>query len=136
MLILILILSIIGFFVSRHIWVSKKKHEHLTCVIGDKNSCDVVTKSKYNSLFSIPNEINGMMYYGFVAVLSAIMLSGMFLIVSVPLLLILIIAGVIGAAFSVFLIIVQSCVLRQWCEWCLVSALLSIGIFIVEILAF
>jgi len=136
MIIMIFILSILGFFVSWHIWRSKKVKQHLSCAIGSINSCDIVVKSKYNSLFRIPNEINGMLYYGLTATVSGIMMAGMFLIVSAPLIIVLIITGGMAVVFSVFLIIIQAFILKQWCEWCLVSAFLSILIFAFEALAF
>jgi uncharacterized membrane protein len=136
MIIIILLLSISGFFVSWHIWNSKKKKDHLTCIIGETNSCDIVVKSKYNSFLGIPNEINGMLYYGLVTIASILLFTSLPVIEFIPLGYILLIAGAGSAVFSLYLIVVQSYVLKQWCEWCLVSAGLSIAILIVEIFAF
>jgi len=118
MIIFIFILSVFGFFVSWHIWRAKKAHQRLSCIIGQKNSCDIVVNSKYNSFLGVANEINGMLYYGFVGALSVLLVAGILSFGPISIGLILTIMGALGAVFSAILAIIQAFVLKQWCEWC------------------
>ena len=119
-----------GFGVSLYIYYTKKHRKQLVCPIG--SNCNAVVNSKYAKFLGVPLEYWGMSYYTilFTAYIVFIfvphLLSGHFL------------AGLImltAAAFffSLYLLFAQAFLLRQWCIWCILSATLSIGIFIISL---
>jgi uncharacterized membrane protein len=128
--IIIAILSLAGFFVSRHIHTSKKTGEKLVCFIGGgKKSCNEVVESEYGKTFGIANEVAGIVYYAVVFIsmlflwwrpeLINVKLDSIFPLVS-------------GVAFfaSVYLVYIQAFVLKKFCEWCLVTAVANTLIFL------
>jgi uncharacterized membrane protein len=124
----IIILAIIGFAVSFHIHYHKTRDIHLSCIVGQKD-CGKVVNSKYNTFLKVHNEVWGMVYYGFIALIYFIALSFPIFQIGQSITIIAVITG--GAAlFSVYLTLVQIFTIKEYCEWCLVSAGLSILIFV------
>lgn len=117
----ILILALAGFAVSFNINRKKSNKEKLVCLIGE--DCDKVVHSRYATTFGVDNQIFGMIYYFSIAVFAATLIGGL---VWPSLIILLFKLATIGAAlFSIYLISVQAFILKEWCEWCLVSAFLS-----------
>jgi uncharacterized membrane protein len=113
--------------------LKKQKHEELVCFLG--NDCNKVVNSKYNSLFfGIPNEVIGLGYYALVFLVAILLLLGVesigfFLIAP----LFLVGAGA-SALLAVYLLYVQQFLLKEWCEYCITSAIASIAIFVLSLL--
>ncbi len=121
------ILSIIGFFVSRHIYRAKKTGVKLVCHFGGgKQSCNEVVESEYGKTFGVPNEVAGMVYCVAVLLLSLYLLNSPLDYTTFNVF--LIISG-IAFIFSIYLIFIQAFVLKKFCEWCLATALINIFIF-------
>lgn len=124
----ILLLAFIGTYLSAFILRKKYKKEKLICYLGE--DCNKVIYSKYSRLlFNIPNEILGILYYGLVFI------TTLFFIVYPELLTISIsmiryIIGGFAALFSIALIFIQLGIIKEWCEYCLFSALISLFIFL------
>lgn len=122
---LIITSGIIGFFVSAYIHSAKTRGRVLACFIG--HDCNSVVHSRFSSLMGISNEIIGMMYYASIAASYA----ALFIIPSLhtpDIVLALRIIALGAACFSLCLVSIQLYMLRQWCSWCLTSAMLSIAI--------
>lgn len=130
----ILTLSLAGFLLSLYISRKKAKGEKLVCLIGD--DCDKVVRSRYSSVLGVSNETLGMLYYGAVAGTATLPLLGISTVFSIPITILLIITGGLAAIFSGALILIQTLILKEWCEYCLASAGISIAIFILEISSF
>lgn len=129
--ILIIILAVIGFFISRHIRKTKSENKALVCVVG--KDCDAVVHSKYNKLLGVSNELWGMLYFIFIILAYGILLLFSSLVSDNAIMGLQIVTG--GAAlFSVFLIFIQAFIIKEWCEWCLVVASSSILIFLLTII--
>src|SRR3989344_8194837 len=129
----LLILSILGFFISYHIWSKNKKREKITCCIGD--DCNLVVKSKYGKIFGFDNSIMGMLYYVFIfAIGLAQFLFPEFFALSFVVLGKIVISGG-SVLFSVYLTFIQLGILKKKCEYCIASALISAGIFAVIFLS-
>ena len=128
----LLILAIAGFVLSYYIYYKKNKHQELVCVIGE--DCDKVVNSKYGTTFGIDNTIAGMLYYAFVALGAILILSGVNILAGFFVLDVLIIAGLFASLFSIYLIGVQLFILKEWCEYCLGTSVITILIFLVEVL--
>ena len=135
----IAILGVCGFFTARHIYKHKKMAKPLVCPM--KFSCHEVVHSNYSKLFGIPLEVWGMTYYAIVVLGYAILLilppffpEGLPYPVFLALLPLIFLASAIFSflafIFSLYLLGVQMFVLRKGCSWCILSALISVLIFI------
>ena len=135
----IIVLAAIGLFVSSHIYHEKHiKHEEVKCNIT--SGCNDVVTSKYSSVGPIPLEVLGIFYYTTVVALTffhtfvaesvtGIPYFGGFEVSSV-----LLIFGGIAALVSIVLTFIQFAILKVWCEYCVTSAIVSLGIFAFEAL--
>lgn len=124
--ILIVILSLAGFFLSCTINIKKRKPKPLVCPIGF--DCDKVVRSEYSTFFGIKLENLGILYYG----VSAILYTTLLILPSMEYTLILfLLTGIATGSFlfSIYLTFVQAFYIKQWCSWCLTSAGISTGIF-------
>ncbi len=132
LIILIGFFALVGLAVSGYIFSKKQKHEKLVCFIGD--DCNKVVNSKYNSLFfGIPNEAIGLGYYASVLVGVILLFLGVERIGSIPLLPVFLLGTAMSALFAFYLLYVQYAVLKEWCEYCLTSAIASIAIFVLTL---
>ncbi|MDP6642136.1 MAG: vitamin K epoxide reductase family protein [Candidatus Nanoarchaeia archaeon] len=125
-LIVLALLGIIdsGYLTYKHF----KREKKLVCPIGD--NCSDVVESDYGKTFGIKNEILGLIFY-----LSAFVI-GIYLLYDGSLLIknILLIGSGLGVLFSGFLTYIQAKILKNYCFYCLISAALTVLIFIVSIL--
>lgn len=125
----IILFAGIGFGISYYISYKKKQGKPLACMVG--MDCDAVVNSKYSTFFGIPNEVIGMLYYGFLILAFFIYRGGGltdFFGISLPLLVFF--ASIGAMLFSVMLTYIQGIVLKQWCSWCLASAGINVLIVI------
>lgn len=119
-----------GLGVALYIYYTKRYHKQLVCPIG--SDCNAVITSRYAKFLGVPLEYWGMFYYAVIIaayvilifapqLLSEIFLSGLIMLTAA------------AFFFSLYLLFVQAFLLRQWCIWCLLSAMLSIMIFIISL---
>ena len=119
-----------GLGVALYIYYTKKHHGQLVCPTG--SNCNTVVNSRYSKFLGVSLEYWGMLYYSviitsyLILILAPQIISGIFLSG-------LIIFTATAFMFSLYLLFVQAFLLRQWCIWCLLSAMLSILIFIVSL---
>ncbi len=125
--VLILILGFFGFWVAYHIYQHKRVKKPLVCPVGF--DCNFVVHSNYSEFMHTPLEIFGMGYY---ALLSLFYFISIFVFDVMPIKLesLLLLASFGAFIFSVYLLGVQIFVLKKGCSWCIVSAFISILIFI------
>jgi uncharacterized membrane protein len=119
--------SVLGFGIALYIFTRSNKRGPLVCPIG--GHCDFVTQSRYAKTFGIPNTLLGMGYYAAMAVLYGISATSL-AILSAEVIFLVRVATAGAFGFSLYLILVQAFLLRQWCSWCLMSAALSTIIFV------
>ena len=115
-----------GVSIALYIHRKKRLHEPLTCPIG--HSCDPVIHSRFSRFMDMPVEILGVLYYTIIVVAYLLFLFAPSLAQTVPSL-ILFALSALAFLFSLYLIVVQLFILRQWCTWCIISALLCTAIF-------
>jgi uncharacterized membrane protein len=108
-------LSALGLLISAYILYTQRTGKKLSCLIGDK--CDIVTKSEYSKTFGIENSLLGVLYYG--GLLAVIALG-----IPVPGLLVLLVSAV-SSLFSLYLVYIQFFVLRELCDYCMLSAFIN-----------
>jgi len=132
--IIIIVFALIGLWASGYICYKKAKKEAMVCHLGGK--CENVLYSKWNKTFGMSNEYGGLAYYSLVIILAALSLAGTTTLFSIDInLIFLIIAG--GAfLFSIYLVYLQAYVIKDWCQYCLVSAFATTGIFVTDLIYF
>lgn len=129
----ILACAIGGFSVSAYIYQTVQRKKTLTCPIG--HTCDSVVHSKYGETFGFKNTLLGMLYYGGIALIYVLEIIEE--IQFIPHKQYLLLGITTGAFFfSLYLIYIQAFVLKEWCSWCVLSALLTTGIFLGHLILF
>lgn len=125
----IFILGVGGFLVATHIRKHKTQNTPLVCPIGF--DCHAVVHSDYSRFFGIPVEVFGMIYYSLISVAYLYLIF----VNQVPVFVIsaLIFLSLLAFLFSAYLIAVQIFILKKGCSWCIVSALVTLCIFILTI---
>jgi len=90
-----------------YIFTKKKRKETLVCPLD--SNCDAVVHSRYSTFLGIPLEVMGMFYFAFIFLY--FLTLGAFL-------------------FSIYLVMVQMLLIKEWCAWCLVSTVLCVTEFV------
>ena len=119
-------LSIGGILNSGYLVYEHYKKRPLVCPLD--HDCSVVTESKWSNVFGVRNEILGLLFY--VGIFGAIVFS-LFspnLISTIHFL--LIIGTGTGVLFSIFLTLVQIFAIKDYCFYCIISAILTFLLFI------
>lgn len=116
-----IIIALGGFFLALYIFTKKKRKETLVCPLD--SDCDAVVHSRYSTFLGVPLEVMGMIYFAFIALffLSALFipqLNSSYFLFLPPVV-------TFGAfLFSLYLVLVQLLLIKQWCAWCLISTIL------------
>lgn len=112
-----------GYLVWKHY---QKQKAPLVCPLN--HDCSKVTESKWSSVLYIRNEVLGLLFYGAMLLASILLVIAPTLLPSLPFLLIAATAG--AMLFSLFLIGIQIFKIKDYCFYCLISALISILLFV------
>lgn len=128
----ILLAGVGGFGVASYIRYTKQHHAELVCPVG--SDCNAVVNSRYSIFLGVHLEYWGMLYYALILFAYGTILFAPHLFTK-TFLSALVLFSTFGFFFSLYLIVVQAFVLRQWCIWCLLSATLSIAIFIASLVS-
>ncbi len=118
----IIAVAVLGFLDALYIYVKKKRDEKLVCVIG--SDCNTVIRSRYAALFGVDNTVMGMVYY--IAVILVLIFSPYMGISTFVVLWGLRIVAGLAAMMSVYLLYIQLVVLKEWCDYCFLAALVNI----------
>lgn len=126
---LFIVLSVLGIADAGYLTYKHTRKQPLLCPIGD--DCSVVTESKWSHLFGVRTEVLGLLYYSalliaIIGVFSTSSLNGG-VIALLPW------ATGVGGAFSLFLVSLQAFVIKKYCFYCLLSALISFLLFLTSI---
>jgi uncharacterized membrane protein len=125
--ILTLVFGLIGFITAAMIRHKKKVGQPMVCPLG--SDCNSVVYSSYSKFFGIDVSTFGIIYYGIISALYAF-----FIIIpnNIPdyIYVIGFLLSVFAIIFSVYLLIIQFLVIREWCFWCICSAVISLAILI------
>ncbi len=121
-----IVLGLVGFLVALNIYHKKRCQKPMTCPLNMK--CEQVLYSKYAKFLGVPIELLGMIYYGIVVFSYSIIifiptLKSPLLIASA------FVVSVCGFIFSGYLTSIQLLKLKEFCSWCLMSAVISTTIF-------
>lgn len=112
-------LSIIGVVVSSYLLYTKYSGGQYVCGIS---SCDNVNTSQYSIFMGLPVSSWGVMFYYIIFIL---LLKENIKIVYY--------FSLIGLLFSAYLTYLEIFVIRSWCQWCVLSAWITVGLFIISL---
>lgn len=127
-----LILAIFGFAIAYHVWHTKTTKQQLVCIIGKE--CNKTIESEHSETLGVENTVLGMLYYSFVIIASLVAIlypatlgftffsTGFLFVVS------------LAALFSLYLVGVQTFVIKHFCEYCLGSTAIIIAMFVVLVI--
>ena len=125
-------MSLIGFLVSAYLYYSKTSNKKIYCILG--KDCDEVVRSKYGETFGMENTLAGIIYYGLVFFYGVALLLNRNLFKGAILYYSVVIASIASVIFSIYLMWVQAFVLKKWCEYCIVSTIISVLILILLVI--
>lgn len=124
-------LAAAGIFVALYLTLYKVGvFGDLACGIG---SCEVVNASRWAIFLGLPVAAWGLAYYVATFTLAMVGLRAD-LADSRPVALTLLVLSATGFLFSAWLTYLELFVIRAICQWCVVSAILAIGIFAAALL--
>lgn len=119
-----------GFLLSGYIAHKKRqKKEHFVCPL--RGNCHAVIHSDYSKFFGLSIEYLGMFYYALIAIGYGLLST--FADLNRELLTILFFVSTFALVFSFYLTFLQIFTLRKFCTWCLTSAALTLGIFVLSL---
>lgn len=128
----VVVAALVGFGVSLNIYDTKRRGKQLVCPVG--SDCNAVITSRYAKFLGVSLEYWGMGYFAFIALayLALIFFKTMFAPIAI---LVLVLLSVGAGIFSLYLLFVQAFLLRQWCIWCILTAMMSLTIFITSLVS-
>src|SRR3989338_10337712 len=121
----LIVLAILGIFDSGYLIKKRVKKQPLSCPIN--GGCEKVVESKWNAIFFIKNDFLGLFYY----ILILFLVLYLFFVSEKLLFITKIISGA-SLLFSLFLVFIQAKIIKEYCFYCLISALINLLIFINE----
>ena len=118
---LLLIFAVIGILITIYLMHSRLTKKKVMC---KNNTCQVVLKSKYNKMFGFHNDILGILYYATIIIeyflLTALMTNMIIYFKAISTM------ALIG---SIYLVYIQARVLKNYCIYCITTAIINLGIF-------
>lgn len=124
-----IVLSVLGIVDAGYLVYKHMRKQPLVCPIGD--NCSAVTESTWSHIFGVRTEILGLFYYATLFCAIALVLFDSSLKGAIVLFLPWF-TGV-GVAFSIFLVSLQKFVIKKYCFYCLLSALISLLLFLTSV---
>lgn len=121
---LVIALALIGFADSTFLLAKRMSGGPIPCVLGF-TGCDTVSKSPYSVLFGIPLSAYGMVFYLAIGILGMLYLdtkNALFVRLLLP-------ATALGFAMSVYFIYVQKFLIKAFCIYCILSAIVATILF-------
>ncbi|OHA58851.1 MAG: hypothetical protein A2571_00500 [Candidatus Vogelbacteria bacterium RIFOXYD1_FULL_44_32] len=127
-LLVILVVTVIGWVASYYVYRHRKHGQAIECVIS--SDCDWIISSSHSSWWGIPNDQIGLAYFSSLTLLTLldIIIGGGFYL-NILILLIALLAGV----YALYLIYIQLHVLKHNCTWCIIPTLSAVIILIATI---
>ena len=124
-------LAIAGIVVAGYLVWKHYKHNAAPLICPLDHDCSKVTESKWSSIFFVRNEVLGLLFYmSMLAAGIAVFVRPNLSLFLLPLVLLMKIAAGGGLLFSFFLIWVQIYKIKDYCFYCVISALITLILFV------
>ncbi len=118
------IAALFGLFNSLYLISHRIVGKRIYCPTGEK--CNEVLESKYSRIFKIKNDILGLVFYTLVFILGFYVSLRYIKIIIFSL-------SLIALIFSSILIYIQAKKLKNYCSYCIISAIINLIIFILSL---
>lgn len=125
------VLGLLGFWIAEKIIQMKKKDTPITCPIGYE--CDSVVRGPYSNFFGIPVVEVGRVYY---LLVSAFFIINAFIPFPQDAIFVAVLTTGAAMMFSLYLTAIQLLVIKRWCSWCLMSALINVLLFTITFIGY
>lgn len=126
---IIILLSFLGFLNAFFLYYQHRREvttgQKMFCLIG--GDCGAVVGSKYGRTLGIKNELWGLGYYTLLIIYSFLTIIWPHLVLSLAFWVKQLV--LIASIFSLYLLIVQTFILRQFCSWCLIAIAINLLTF-------
>jgi uncharacterized membrane protein len=124
-------LSLIGLFVAAYLWLYKLgRIGSMMCGTG---GCETVQFSRWSSFAGVDVALIGLLGYAGLLLLALASLQPRLAADRRPVQLLAVLSG-IGVAFAIYLTYLEVFVIHAICRWCVGSAVIISGIFLVSLL--
>lgn len=120
----LIVLSILGIINAFYLYYKHKKKDVLACPLN--SNCNAVINSKWSSMFGIKTEVLGLFFFIFVITTAFIL----YIKYSQYLKNLLLLVSLFSVLFSIYLIYLQKYVIKEYCFYCIINALIIFLIFI------
>jgi len=119
----LIVLAIFGIYIAGYLIYKRTTKKPLVCPVG--GDCEAVVSSKYGKTFGVKNDLTGILYYIFILVLALHLgfFQGFYPLWAK-------IITFLAFLFSVYLVYIQARVLKQYCFYCLTSAVINLLILL------
>lgn len=125
---LLFVLSLAGLFVSSYLAYEYSLPGSITCPIGG-SGCQTVRLSEYSQMFGISVPYYGILFYLVLSVASVAMITKSDLVFQ-RLRFLMILSGLL---YSIYLTGLETFVIKAYCFWCVISAIIVTVMFFVSL---
>ena len=125
-----LILGFLGFLDATYLTILHYKNIIPPCTVT--NGCEVVLTSKYSMFGPVPVSLLGSLFY------IAIMIICILILTNYKEVFVKAFYGLVGVGFAVSLVLIyiQGALLHAFCQYCLLSEIVSFGLILMAIIKF
>ncbi len=123
----LIFLSVIGLIITSYISIAHARNKKVVCPINS-SSCNVVLDSEWSNILGIKNEFLGLVYYISIIVGVILINQGYFAILNI-----IKAATTISTLYSIFLVIVQARIIKEFCFYCICTTIINVAIFMLLI---
>lgn len=127
-ILLIAIVAFLGLLNAMYLFMTHEAGSPVTCLVSG-DGCQAVAESPYSELYGIPLALLGSIFYAAVFVLAALALSFKHVLIRR----LIFMGAVAGLLFSVYTVILMVFVIQAFCEYCALSIVDSILLFILAV---
>ncbi|HEX3054482.1 MAG TPA: vitamin K epoxide reductase family protein [Aggregatilineaceae bacterium] len=123
------VLAIVGIFVAGYLSWAEVTGNNTACLNTGAVNCEAVQTSAYSKTLGIPVAVLGLL--GYIAILGTVLMEDQLPILAQYGKTLVVVFGLFGVMFSVYLSLIEGTVLDKWCQWCVISAILISILFII-----
>lgn len=121
-----LVLAVIGVLISGYLMMKHRQAKPLVCPLD--HDCSTVTESRWSRLLYLRNETLGLLFY--LSLIIGIGISVVYSLLAVKVYFLLFCACVLVFLVSSFLVYVQAKIIKDYCFYCLISAVINLLLFL------
>lgn len=120
------VLSVLGLTDTAYLAYRHGKKKPMVCPL--EHDCSKVTESQWSRVLGVRNEVLGFLYY--VSMVASVLGAILFPSLQGVFVLFLFLGTCIGVLYSALLVGVQLAVIKDYCFYCMISALITFLLFI------